>query len=211
MKKYIAELIGTYALVLFGTGAVVVNELTKGDVTHLGICITFGLIVTIMIYTFGSISGTHINPAVTVGFQLAGCFGIKDVLPYIIAQVVGACMASATLVLLFSDYQGTLGATLPAGSEMQSFILEIILTYFLMIVILFVSQNKDTVQYTAVAVGAIVAVEALFGGPISGASMNPARSIGPALLSGNLQHLWIYIVAPLIGAALAAFSWKILK
>ena len=211
MKKYIAECIGTYALVLFGTGAIVVNELQSGVVGHIGISLTFGLIVTIMIYTFGSISGTHINPAVTVGFKLAGCFEIKDVLPYIIAQIVGACMASATLVLLFSDYQGTLGTTQPSGSEMQSFILELILTYFLMLVILFVSQNKDTAHFTAVAVGAIVAIEALFGGPISGASMNPARSIGPALLSGTLQHLWIYIAAPVIGAVLAAFSWKALK
>ncbi len=211
MRKYFAEFIGTYALVFFGTGAIIINEISKGDITHLGIAFTFGLIVSTMIYIFGNVSGAHINPVVSIGFYLAGCFAIKDVIPYINVQVLGACMASATLLLLFSGYEGTLGATLPAASEIQSFILEIILTYFLMIVILFVSQNKDTVQYTAVAVGAIVAVEALVGGPISGASMNPARSIGPALLSGNIQHLWIYIFAPLIGAALAAFSWKAMK
>ncbi|MCH2023641.1 MAG: aquaporin [Saprospiraceae bacterium] len=210
MKKYIAEFIGTYALVFFGTGAILVNDLTNGAITHSGICIVFGLIVTVMIYTFGPISGTHINPAVTIGFQISGCFDKKEVVPYIIAQIIGACGASLTLLLLFVEH-GNLGATLPSGTILQSFILEIILTYFLMVVILFVSQNKDTAHFTAVAVGATVALEAWFAGPICGASMNPARSIGPALVNGNLEHLWIYIIAPVLGVILAAITFKLLK
>ena len=132
MKKYIAEFIGTYALVFFGTGAILVNDLTNGAITHSGICIVFGLIVTVMIYTFGPISGTHINPAVTIGFKISGCFDKKEVVPYIIAQIIGACGASLTLLLLFVEH-GNLGATLPSGTILQSFILEIILTYFLMV------------------------------------------------------------------------------
>jgi len=209
MKKYIAELIGTYALVFCGTGAIVINELSNGTVGHLGIAITFGLIVTVMIYSLGSISGAHINPAVTIGFAITDRFDKRDMIPYIIAQLIGAFLASATLYFLFPT-TNTLGATLPNGSWQQSFILEIILTYFLMFVILFVSQDKAVTQYTALAVGAVVLLEALFAGPISGASMNPARSIAPAVLSGDISTLWIYIVGPIVGSILATLTWKLM-
>ena len=203
-------MIGTYALVFCGTGAIVINNVTDGSVTNVGIGITFGFIVTGMIYTFGKISGAHINPAVTIGFALTDIFEKKYVFGYIIAQLIGALLASFTLLLLFPTDQ-YLGSTLPYGSWQQSFILEIILTYFLMLVILFISQDEENKHMTGCVVGGIVMLEAIFAGPITGASMNPARSIAPAVVSGNLTHLWIYIVAPIIGAALATFTWKYMK
>lgn len=210
MKKYLAELLGTFALVFCGTGAVVINDVTSGAVSHVGIGITFGLIVTVMIYAFGSISGAHINPAVTLAFSFTDRFERKYLIGYIIAQLLGAFLASGILKLLF-EQQDNLGSTIPFGSWQQSFVLEIILTYFLMLVILFVSQNKATTQFTAIAVGATVMLEAIFAGPITGASMNPARSIAPAIVSGNVSELWIYIAAPIIGAILASFTWIFMK
>lgn len=210
MKRYVAEALGTYALIFCGPGAVVINDLTNGSMGHVGIAITFGLIVMAMIFSFGSLSGAHINPAVTIGFTLTDRFKKSDLMPYIIAQLAGAILAAATLKFLFPSHPN-LGATLPQGSEMQSFVLEIILTFFLMLVILFVSQNKETSPYTAIAVGGTVLLEAMFAGPICGASMNPARSIGPALVSGELTSLWLYIAAPIIGAVLATFTWKLLR
>jgi aquaporin NIP len=210
MKKYIAELIGTFALVFCGTGAIVINDVTSGTVSHVGIAMTFGLIVTVMIYSFGNISGAHINPAVSIAFSMTDRFEKKNLFGYIIAQLLGAFLASGTLRLLFIEH-GNLGSTIPFGNWHQSFILEVILTYFLMIVILFVSQNKSVSQFAGVAVGATVMLEALFAGPITGASMNPARSIAPAIVSGNISDLWIYIVAPILGAILASLTWKVLK
>ncbi len=210
MKKYLAELIGTFGLIFCGTGAMVINDVTNGTVTNVGIGLTFGAIVMAMIYTFGKISGAHINPAVTLGFALTDRFDRKLVPGYIIAQLLGAFLASFTLAFLFPTNE-KLGATLPFGSWQQSFILEIILTYFLMLVIIFVSQNKQISILTGAAVGAVVMLEATFAGPITGASMNPARSIAPAIVSGNITHLWIYIVAPIIGAVLATYTWKYMK
>jgi len=210
MKKYIAELIGTFALVFCGTGAIVINDVASGTVSHVGIAITFGLIVAVMIYTFGGISGAHINPAVSIAFSVTYKFEKKYLLGYIIAQLLGAFLASGILKLLFLEHEN-LGATLPNGNWQQSFILEIILTYLLMIVILFVSQNKSVNQFTGLAVGAIVLLEAMFAGPITGASMNPARSISPAVVSGNVSELWIYIIAPIIGAILASLTWNLME
>ncbi len=211
MKKYVAETLGTFTLVFCGTGAVIINQQTQGVVTHLGIAITFGLVVMALIFALGRLSGAHINPAVSIAFALTPIFPKKDLLPYIVAQTAGALLASGVLKLLFPDTI-TLGETLPAGSDMQSFVLEIILTYFLMLVILMVSQSPPEVsQYTAIAVGGVVLLEALFAGPITGASMNPARSIGPAVVAWNLKSLWIYVVAPIVGAVLATFSWRYFK
>lgn len=209
MKKYIAELIGTFALVFCGTGAIIINDVTNGTVSHVGVAITFGLIVTVMIYTFGNISGAHINPAVSIAFSFTDRFEKKHLLGYIIAQLLGAFLASGILKLLFVEHEN-LGATIPFDTWQQSFILEIILTYLLMLVILFVSQNKSVTQFTGVAVGATVMLEALFAGPITGASMNPARSISPAIVSGTVAHLWIYVVAPIVGAILASITWRIM-
>jgi aquaporin NIP len=202
MKKFFAELIGTFVLVLVGTGAIVVNQHTNGAVTHLGISATFGLIVTLMIYAFGKISGAHMNPAVTLAFAVNKNFRWKDVSPYVLAQIIGALLASFSLKLFFPANE-LLGATLPSGSAMQSFFLELLLTFILMLVI-FISPSK----LAAITIGLTVCLEAYFAGPICGASMNPARSIGPALISGHSEFLWLYIFAPIIGATLAVFVNK---
>lgn len=210
MNRYVAELIGTFALVFCGTGAIVINEQTNGAVSHVGIAITFGLIVMAMIYSLGNISGAHLNPAVTIAFTFAGRFKLKQVFPYITSQLAGAFLASITLKYLFPSNE-TLGATLPAGTEMQSFILEFILTFFLMLVIINVATgSKEQGMFAGLAIGSTVLLEAMFAGPVSGASMNPVRSISPAIVSGHLEHLWIYIVAPIAGASFAIPVFRIL-
>ncbi len=204
MKKFTAEVLGTFALVFAGTGAIVINEVSNGAITHAGIALTFGLIVLAMIYALGDVSGAHLNPAVTLGFFAAGRMPAREVFRYIAAQLIGATMASAVLRGLFPEHP-TLGTTLPAGSDMQSFVLEFILTLLLMIVILSVSTGAKEKGITAgIAVGSVIALEAMFAGPICGASMNPARSLAPAIVSGKLQHLWLYVAAPVLGAICAA-------
>lgn len=211
MKKYFAETIGTFALVFCGTGAIIINQETAGVVTHAGIAITFGLIVAAMIYTVGDISGAHLNPAVTIAFWVAKEFPTKEIIPYIISQAFGAFAASVTLKFLF-PFNELLGSTLPAGSDMQSFVLEIILTFILMFVILHVAKgSKEQGMFAGIAIGGVVLLEAMFAGPICGASMNPIRSIAPATVSGHLEHLWIYLLAPTMGAILAVLTWFILK
>ncbi len=211
MKKLIAEFIGTFCLVFAGTGAIVINDVTSGSVSHGGVAITFGLIVMAMIYTLGDISGAHLNPAVTLGFFAARRLEGRSVLPYILSQLSGAILASLTLRLLFAEHT-TLGATLPAGSTLQSFVLEAILTYILMFVILSVSTGEKEKGITAgIAVGSVVGLEALFAGPISGASMNPARSLAPALVSFHFQTLWIYLTAPVLGALLAVLGCQCVR
>lgn len=211
MKKYIAELIGTFALVFCGTGAIIVDEQTNGQVGHIGVAIIFGLIVTAMIYTFGDKSGAHFNPAITIAFSVANLFPQKQILPYIVSQIIGAFVASAILKLLFPT-NINLGATIPAGSNLQSFVLEIVLTFILMLTILFTSQgSKETGTMAALAIGGVVLLEAMFAGPICGASMNPARSLSPAIVSGNIESLWVYLTAPILGATLATFVWRFIK
>lgn len=210
MRQYVAETIGTFSLVFCGTGAIIINDVTNGTISHPGIAVTFGLIVMAMIYAFGNISGAHINPAVTIAFSCTRLFERKKVLGYITAQLMGGMIASLVLHFLFQDHPN-LGTTTPVGDWHQTFILEIILTYLLMLVILFVSQNKSVNQFTGLAVGATVLLEALFAGPITGASMNPVRSIAPAIISGNTAELWIYIIAPIVGAVLASWTWKMMQ
>ena len=208
MKKYIAEFFGTFALVFAGTGAIIINDVSGGVITHVGIALTFGLVVMAVIYAVGDISGAHLNPAVSLGFWASRRFPGRSVLPYIISQCSGALLASLTLRLLFMEHP-TLGSTLPAGPVVQSFVMEIILTGFLIFVILNVSSGaKEKGLMAGIAVGAVVGLEALFAGPISGASMNPARSLAPALLSGNLNTLWIYILAPIFGSYLAVMGCR---
>lgn len=211
MRRYVAEALGTFALVFCGTGAIVINQETGGVIGHAGVAATFGLVVTAMIYAFGEISGAHFNPAVTLAFSIAKLFRWKEVAPYIVAQLTGAFIATLLLRFLFPSNL-TLGATLPAGSAMQSLILESILTFLLMLVIFFTSQgSRETGIMAGIAIGATVLLEAMFAGPICGASMNPARSIAPAVVSGYAGSLWIYIVGPLAGASLATAVWKILR
>lgn len=203
MKKLLAESLGTFVLVFAGTGAVVINELSNDIISHLGVAFTFGLAVLAMIYTFGDISGAHLNPAVTVAFALGKRLPWSHVPGYISAQIAGAMTASWLIKTLFVESK-TLGATLPSGPASQSFILEIVLTAILMMTILSVSTEAKEKGITAgIAIGAVITLEALFAGPISGASMNPARSLAPALLSGQLEHLWVYLTAPFLGAGIA--------
>ncbi len=203
MKALYAEFLGTFTLVFAGTGAIVIDHATNGTIGHAGVALTFGLVVLAMIHTFGDVSGAHLNPAVTVGFAVARRFAWAVVPGYILAQLSGALTASGLLRFLFPA-DATLGATLPAGSWSQSFILEIVLTFILMLTILSVSHGSKEKGITAgIAIGAIIGLEAMFAGPICGASMNPARSLAPALVSGHLEHLWLYLAAPMIGALLA--------
>jgi aquaporin Z len=211
MRKFAAELFGAFALVFAGTGAIVINDL-RGDVTHVGISLTFGLIVLALIYALGDTSGAHFNPAVTLGFVAARRFPLRLAVPYCVSQCVGAILASVVLRLLFPEHGG-LGATRPAGPAWQSFVLEFLLTLLLMVVILCVSSGaKEKGVMAGVAVGSIIALEALFAGPVCGASMNPARSLAPALVSGNSASLWIYLTAPTAGAVVAVpLSWCLLE
>ena len=203
MRKLLAEFLGTFGLVFAGCGAIVIDHVSGGAITHVGVALTFGLVVLAMIHTFGDVSGAHLNPAVTTAFAAAGRFAWRDVPGYLAAQVAGAFAASGLLRLLFPA-DVTLGATLPAGSEAQSFVLEVVLTFFLMLTILSVSTGAKEKGITAgLAIGAVIALEAMFAGPICGASMNPARSLAPAIVSGKLASLWIYLAAPVLGALLA--------
>jgi aquaporin Z len=205
-KKLVAEFLGTFCLVFAGTGAIVIDTVSGGAVSHVGVALTFGLIVLAMIYTIGDISGAHINPAVTIGFFAARRFEAGNVIPYVASQCAGAIAASVVLRFLFPQ-SATLGATIPAGSTIQSFMLEMLLTALLMFVILSVSTGAREKGITAgIAVGAVIALEAMFAGPICGASMNPARSLGPALVAGHLSGLWVYLVAPILGAALGVIG-----
>lgn len=201
MRKYGAEAFGTFVLVFAGTGAIISNDLSGGQVSHVGVALTFGLVVMALIYALGDVSGAHLNPAVTLGFWMARRLPAREVWPYIAAQCGGALLASALLRLLFAH--STLGATRPSGAASQAWILELVLTCLLMFVILSVSSGASEKGLMAgAAIGAVVGLEALFAGPICGASMNPARSLAPALLSGQLAGLWIYLSAPLVGSAL---------
>ena len=198
-------------MIFCGTGAMTVNEVTGGDVTHVGIAITWGLIVMAMIYAFGETSGAHFNPAVTIAFAYAKKFAWKEVPKYIIAQVLGAFAASLILCYLFpaSEY---LGATIPTVDVGRAFVMELLLTFFLMVVIINVSSGSKEIGIIAgIAVGAVVLLEAMFAGPLTKASMNPIRSLAPALVSGNFTHLWVYLTAPFMGMFLAVFSCKLVK
>jgi aquaporin NIP len=203
-----AELLGTYALVTAGCGAIVVNAQT-GALTHVGIALTFGLIITVMIAATGHISGAHFNPAVTLAFAVTQHFPWREVVYYVMAQVTGAILGALTLRLLFEG-SSSLGETLPSGAVMQSFWLEVLLTAVLMFVIISVATDTKAIGApAALAIGFTVALDAMWGGPISGASMNPARSIGPALVAGVWENQWVYVFAPIIGAIIGAglYQW----
>jgi aquaporin NIP len=211
MRRLAAEFIGTFALVFTGTGAIITNDVSGGVVTHVGVALTFGLIVVAMIHAVGDVSGAHLNPAVTLGFFAARRIEGRLLLPYVGSQCMGALLASMTLSFLFPEH-ATLGATLPAGAVLQSFVLEMILTYILMFVILNVSTGAKEKGITAgMAVGSVVGLEALFAGPISGASMNPARSLAPALVSFHFHALWIYLIAPVLGALVAVLCCRCVR
>ncbi|NEP39057.1 MAG: aquaporin [Okeania sp. SIO2H7] len=209
-QEVLVEAMGTFILVFVGTGAVVVNQITDGAVTFIGICVAFGGIVAAIIYATAHLSGAHINPAVTLAFWATGIFPKDKIFPYIVAQCWGAIAASTLLRLTFGKV-GILGATFPADfiNSFQCLLLEIILTFILMLVVLGTGfDRRSPVGFAGLAIGLTVTVEALFMGPITGASMNPARSIGPALAAGIWQYQWIYIVGPIIGAQLAVIFYR---
>ena len=203
-------MIGTFFLVFAGTGAMVVND-TTGALGHVGVAITWGLIVMVLVYAIGDTSGAHMNPAVTIAFWVANRFEFKNVIPYVASQLIGAFAASLTLRYMF-PLNETLGASLPLDTWQQAFIFEVILTFLLMYVILNVSTgSKEKGIMAGSAIGATVGLEAMFAGPICGASMNPARSIAPAVVSGHTEHLWAYIVATILGAILAVLVCKLTR
>ena len=211
LGPYLAEMVGAFALVFAGCGAIVIDTTSHGQITHVGIAISFGLVIAAMIYAVGHISGAHLNPAVTLAFALTRHFPLVRVPLYWTAQLLGATLAALVLRLLFGDV-AHLGATLPAGSDGQSFGLEIVLTFLLMFVIMAVATDDRAVgQAAALAIGGTVLLDAMFGGPISGASMNPARSFGPALVSGTWSHLWVYIAGPAVGAIAGAFIYELVR
>ncbi len=210
-KNYIAEALGTFILVFCGTASMAINEILAGAVTHVGIGITWGFIVIAMIYAFGEISGAHFNPAVTIAFAYAKKFPWKEVPKYIFFQTIGAVVASLLVLYLFPESE-TLGGTRTILVWHKAFIMEFLLTFFLMVVIINVSTgSKETGLMAGMAIGGVVMLEALFAGPVTNASMNPARSFAPALVSGYWKDLWLYIVAPILGALVAVVSCKWVK
>lgn len=205
-----AELIGTFTLVFAGAGAIMVDAKTQA-LGQVGIAAAFGLAIMVMVYAVGHISGAHFNPAVSFAFALTRHFPWPRVAAYWVAQAAGALLAAALLRASLGDLAG-LGATLPAGSQAQSFLWELVLSFFLMFVIMSVAtETRAAGEAAAIAIGGTVALDALFGGPVSGASMNPARSLGPALVSGELHALWLYVAAPLAGAALGATAYQLVR
>ena len=210
IRRSAAELVGTFALVTAGCGAIIVNAQT-GALTHVGVALTFGLIITVMIAATGHISGAHFNPAVTIAFAVTRHFPWREVVYYLVAQLLGAVLGMFTLHVLFGDV-GQLGMTMPSNTALQSFGLEVLLTAVLMFVIISVATDTKAVGApAALAIGFTVALDALWGGPISGASMNPARSFAPALFAGIWEYQWLYWVAPILGAILGGSIYQFLR
>ncbi|MBE9005434.1 aquaporin [Fortiea sp. LEGE XX443] len=208
-REALAEAIGSFILVFAGTGAVMVNSISQGAVTHMGISIVFGAVVAALIYSLGHLSGAHFNPAVTLAFWTSGFFPKRRVLPYILAQLGGAIAASALLVISLGKV-GNLGATLPLhGNWLQSLVLEFVLTFILMLIIFGSGLDRRAhIGFAGLAIGLTVGVEAAFMGPITGASMNPARSFAPAFVGGIWQNHWVYWIAPILGAQLAVVVYR---
>ena len=204
-------MIGTFALVFIGTGSIIVNDITGGMISHLGVALAFGLTVMTMIYALGDVSGAHLNPAVSMGFWVAKRLPRRELVVYLLGQFSGAILASLLLKAIFTAHEG-LGVTQPTAGIPQSFVLEVVLTFFLMFVILGVATGaKEKGIMAGVAVGAIVCLGALFGGPISGASLNPARSLAPALVTGALASVWLYLLAPCVGSGLAVGACRAVR
>jgi MIP family channel proteins len=210
LRPLVAEVIGTFALVFAGCGAIMVDSKTH-ELGHVGVAISFGLVILFGIYAVGHISGAHFNPAVTFAFALTRHFPWPRAFAYWGAQLLGALLAAALLRGSLGNV-AHVGATYPSGSDAQSFLWELILSAFLMFVILAVATDTRAVgEAAAIAIGGTIALDALFGGPISGASMNPARSLAPALVSGDLHAVWIYLVAPVIGTCVGGLAYQFVR
>ena len=205
-EKIFSRIYRNFRFSFCGTGAVVVNSLSSNSLGLLGISAAFGIIIIAMIYIFGSISGAHLNPAVTIGLLAGKKIQGKETVGYIVSQILGAFLASGLLFLIFPESK-TLGETIPSGGVFPSFILEFILTFFLMLTILGITSKKENSHLAGIVIGVAVTGIILFAGPISGGSFNPARSLAPAIISNNLHSLWIYMIAPISGSVLAMFTW----
>ncbi len=211
-RRAAAEGLAAFALVFAGCGAIVANAVYADALGAVGVSLVFGLIVMAMIYATGHLSGAHINPAVTIAFTLTRHFPARDAAAYVGAQVAGATAAAFALLAIWPDQPAQLGATLPSVGVGSAFVYELILTAFLMFVIVAVATDTRAVgAAAAIAIGGTVGLDALFGGLVTGASMNPARSLGPALASGELADLWIYLTAPFLGAALGAAAYQLIR
>lgn len=211
LQKVGAEMIGTFALVFFGCGAIMIDRLLAGALTHVGIAATFGLVIMVMVYATGHISGAHFNPAVTFAFAVVGRFPWRHVPTYAGGQILGALLAAWVLRAVLGDV-GMLGATLPAGSAAQSLVLEIVTSFFLMFVITAVATDSRALgQMAGLAIGGTVALAAMFAGPISGASMNPSRTLGPAIAGMTFDSLWIYMIGPALGATCGALAYRAIR
>ncbi|KAG0484649.1 hypothetical protein HPP92_008728 [Vanilla planifolia] len=210
--KVVAEIFGTYFLIFAGCAAVTVNKSTKGTVTFPGIFMVWGLAVTVLVYAVGHISGAHFNPAVTIAFASCGRFPLKQVPAYVAAQVLGSILASGTLRLLFGGHRHLFAGTIPSGSDVQSFFMELIISCFLMFVISGVAtDNRAIGELAGIAVGATVLLNVAIAGPISGASMNPARTLGPAIVAGRFESIWVYMVAPTCGTVAGAWAYGLVR
>jgi aquaporin NIP len=211
-RRAAAEGIGAFALVFAGCGAIVANAKYGGDLGAVGISLVFGLVIMAMVYATGHLSGAHLNPAVTLAFTLTRHFPAREATAYIAAQILGAIAGAGLLLAVWPSEPAALGTTLPTVGASSAVAYEVVLTAFLMFVIMAVATDTRAVgAAAAIAIGGTVGLDALFGGPVTGASMNPARSIGPALVSGTTQDLWIYIVAPIAGAALGATAYQLVR
>jgi aquaporin NIP len=207
-----AEAIAAFALVFAGCGAIVANARYHGTLGSVGIALVFGLIIMVMVYATGHLSGAHINPAVTIAFTLSRHFPARDALAYVGAQIAGATAGALALLAVWTDKPAHLGATLPSVGSGSALVYEVILTAFLMFVIMAVATDTRAAgAAAAIAIGGTVGLDALFGGPVTGASMNPARSLGPALVAGEWSELWIYIVGPIAGAAIGAVAYQVIR
>jgi len=211
-RRAAAEGIATFALVFAGCGAVVANAQYGGALGAVGVSLVFGLIIMVMVYATGHLSGAHINPAVTTAFALTRHFPVREALVYIGAQLTGAILGALTLLAVWPSKPGNLGTTVPSVGVGSALVYEIVLTAFLMFVIMAVATDTRAVgAAAAIAIGGTVGLDALFGGPVTGASMNPARSLGPALAAGQWTDIWVYLVGPVIGAALGALVYQLVR
>jgi MIP family channel proteins len=211
-RRAAAEGLAAFALVVAGCGAIITNERYHGTLGSVGVSLVFGLIIMVMVYATGHLSGAHINPAVTLAFTLTRHFPAREAVAYIGAQLAGATAGALVLLGVWTDKPAHLGTTLPSVGAGSAFLYELLLTAFLMFVITAVATDTRAVgAAAAIAIGGTVGLDALFGGPVTGASMNPARSFGPALASGDWHQFWIYVAAPILGAAVGAIAYQVVR
>jgi aquaporin NIP len=211
-RRAAAEGLAAFALVFAGCGAIVADARYDGALGAVGVSLVFGLVIMVMVYATGHLSGAHINPAVTIAFTFTRHFRARDAVAYVLAQLVGAAVAAFALLAVWPDKPGDLGATVPSVGAGSAFVYELVLTAFLMFVIMAVATDTRAVgAAAAIAIGGTVGLDALFGGPVTGASMNPARSFGPALAAGQWHEFWLYVAGPVIGAVIGALAYQLVR